>query len=182
MRIFITVLVLIFSLQSLSKADDIYDFEIDGLSIGESILDHFNKEGIEREKAQYYKSNKFGSISFSSIDEQYDGIQVSWKTSDKNYKIVGISGEVHQTDINDCYKKMDKVSKELAEIFKIKPDKKYSNPQPYGLYTYISFYFDSGNEASVSCYDYEDKFEYKDNFRISLDTKEFRDWIDNEAY
>ena len=171
-----------FTLQSWTKADDIYDFEIDGLSIGTSILEYFSRDDIEREKAQYYKSNKFGSITFSSIDKKYDGIQVSWKTSDKDYKIVGLSGEVYQTNIDDCYKKMDEVSKELAEIFKIKPDKKYSNPQPYGLYSYINFYFDSGNEASVSCYDYEDKFEYKDNFRISLDTKEFRKWIDNEAY
>ena len=32
----ITVLVLIFTFQSLSKADDISDFEIDGISIGDS--------------------------------------------------------------------------------------------------------------------------------------------------
>tara|TARA_Y100000591_G_scaffold89389_1_gene75567 strand:+ start:888 stop:1436 length:549 start_codon:yes stop_codon:yes gene_type:complete len=182
MKHILIIITLMFTLQSWTKADDIYDFEIDGLSIGMSILDHFSKDDIEREKAQYYKSNKFGSISFSSIDKTYDGIQVSWKTSDKDYKIVGLSGEVYQTNMDDCYEKMDEVSKELADFFKIKPDKKYSNPQPYGLYSYINFYFDSGNEASVSCYDYEDKFEYKDNFRISLDTKEFRKWIDNEAY
>ena len=39
MRVFITVLVLIFSLQSWTKADDISDFEIEGMSIGDSLLD-----------------------------------------------------------------------------------------------------------------------------------------------
>jgi len=34
MRILIAVLVLIFSLQSLIKADDISDFQIEGMSIG----------------------------------------------------------------------------------------------------------------------------------------------------
>ena len=49
MRIFLTVLVLIFSLQSWTKADDIRDFEIEGISIGDSLLDHFSKSNIEKE-------------------------------------------------------------------------------------------------------------------------------------
>ena len=40
MRIFIAILVLIFSLQSWTKADDIRDFEIEGMSIGDSLLDY----------------------------------------------------------------------------------------------------------------------------------------------
>ena len=47
MRIFLIVLILIFNLQSLSKADDIRDFEIDGLSIGDSILVNYNIDEIE---------------------------------------------------------------------------------------------------------------------------------------
>ena len=47
MRVFIAVLVLIFSLQSWTKADDISDFEIEGISIGDSLLDYFSEEEIE---------------------------------------------------------------------------------------------------------------------------------------
>ena len=39
MRIFLSVLILIFSLQSFVKADDIREFEIEGMSIGDSALD-----------------------------------------------------------------------------------------------------------------------------------------------
>ena len=46
MKTFITVLVLIFSLQSFSKADDIRDFEIDGISIGDSILNFISEDVI----------------------------------------------------------------------------------------------------------------------------------------
>ena len=46
MRVFISVLILIFSFQSLIKADDISDFEIDGMSIGDSLLDYFSKDKI----------------------------------------------------------------------------------------------------------------------------------------
>ena len=36
MRIFLSILILIFSFQSWTKADDIRDFEIEGISIGDS--------------------------------------------------------------------------------------------------------------------------------------------------
>ena len=38
MRIFIALLVLIFSLQSWTKADDIRELQIEGMSIGDSLL------------------------------------------------------------------------------------------------------------------------------------------------
>ena len=47
MRVFITVLVLIFSFQSLTKADDIRDFEIDGYSLNESLLNYYSKEDLK---------------------------------------------------------------------------------------------------------------------------------------
>ena len=47
MRIFLTVLILIFGLQSWSKADDIKDFQIEGMSIGDSLLDYFNIKDIK---------------------------------------------------------------------------------------------------------------------------------------
>ena len=47
MRVFIAILVLIFSLQSWTKADDIKDFEIEGISIGDSLLDFYNQDEIK---------------------------------------------------------------------------------------------------------------------------------------
>ena len=58
MKVFITVLVLIFSFQSWTKADDISDFEIEGMSIGDSLLDSFNQSQIKAEK-QLNKKIKF---------------------------------------------------------------------------------------------------------------------------
>ncbi len=48
--IFFKVLILIFSLQSWTKADDIRDFQIEGISIGDSALDYFseNETGSRR--------------------------------------------------------------------------------------------------------------------------------------
>ena len=50
MRVFLVVLLLIFTLKSWSKADDIRDFQIEGISIGDSALDYFPKSEIEQRK------------------------------------------------------------------------------------------------------------------------------------
>ena len=47
-KILITLLFFIFSLQSLTKAEDIKDFEIEGMTIGDSLEDHFSKKKNKR--------------------------------------------------------------------------------------------------------------------------------------
>ena len=67
MRVFIAVLVLIFSLQSWTKADDIRDFEIEGMSVGDSALDYFTKKDIKKaikERITYPNSQKFSMLTF----------------------------------------------------------------------------------------------------------------------
>ena len=48
MRVFIAALVLIFSFQSWIKAEDIRDFEIEGMSIGDSLLDYISENEIKK--------------------------------------------------------------------------------------------------------------------------------------
>ena len=53
MKRFILIIILIFSLQSWIRADDISDFEIEGMSIGDNLLDYFTKEEIVSKKMNY---------------------------------------------------------------------------------------------------------------------------------
>ena len=48
MKVFLTILFLIFSIQSWTKADDIKDFQIEGMSIGDSLLDYFSAKDIKK--------------------------------------------------------------------------------------------------------------------------------------
>ena len=76
MRVFIAVLVLIFSLQSWTKADDIRDFEIEGISIGDSLLEHFPRELIEKENL-VDKADKTGNYLLNrlyALQEQYPNL------------------------------------------------------------------------------------------------------------
>ena len=77
MRIFLSVLIFIFSFQSLTKADDIRNFEIEGMSIGDSLLDYFSENEIRKslnDKLTYPSSDKFVIIDFNIQLEKYDAI------------------------------------------------------------------------------------------------------------
>ena len=58
MRIFLSLLVLIFSLQSWTKADDISEFEIEGISIGDSLLDYYSDSKIQDSKMNYLEGKR----------------------------------------------------------------------------------------------------------------------------
>ena len=80
---------------SYSLADTIEDFEIEGVSIGESLLDYATEDEIKSINANFnYKTDKFITYRFEKIHEvkQYDKVNVSVKKGDKKYTIVGISG------------------------------------------------------------------------------------------
>jgi hypothetical protein len=65
MKRLLLILILTFSFQSWTKADDIRDFEIDSLTLGSSLLDFLKVEEIENLKKLWYPSKKFYIISVS---------------------------------------------------------------------------------------------------------------------
>ena len=65
-RLFL-ILILTFNFQSGIKADDIRDFEIEGMSIGDSALDFFNKKDISNNTWEY-PNKKFKRVQNDSYD------------------------------------------------------------------------------------------------------------------
>ena len=111
MRVFLAVLVLIFSFQSWTKADDIRDFEIEGISVGDSLLSHFTKKQVLNiinsydDKGYSFKTRDFYSITIRDNKfKKYDSIQISLKDKDPNY-IVNNPVDTHiitSTLMSDC--------------------------------------------------------------------------------
>ena len=61
MNKFLLILILIFSFQSWTKADDISDFQIEGMSIGDSALDYFSEKEINDSKKTPYENKKWAT-------------------------------------------------------------------------------------------------------------------------
>ena len=80
MRIFLSIIILIISLQSWTKADDISDFQIEGMSIADSLLDYFSEAEIKNpgsNNTMYYpKSRKFYEIVLDTKTKKYDLISL----------------------------------------------------------------------------------------------------------
>ena len=118
---FLLILILTFHFQTLSKADDIRDFEIDSLSIGMSLLDYFNETEIKDNVHDYYKHDKYKLTEFYKHKNfnQYDSLKFHYNSKDQNYKIISISGiNFYEKNITSCYNDMKKIDKEISSLFK----------------------------------------------------------------
>ena len=108
MKKFLAILILIFTLQTTSWADDIRDFQIEGISLGDSLLDHFSEEKIkEGIRYDYYKSDKFVKVEFWRVNlENYDVFAAHIKSNDSRYITYKISGAIlYDENIKNCYPK-----------------------------------------------------------------------------
>ena len=119
MKKLLVILILTLSLQSLTKADDIRDFEIEGISIGDSALDHFSKKQLDGKSYTFSANDKYlTSYFYKSEFQNYDAVEVSYLKNDKNYIIKGISGGNTVTSLDECKTKYDKIKKDLNRYFK----------------------------------------------------------------
>ena len=104
-HIFLLILILSIGLQSWSKADGVKDFEIEGMGVGDSLLDFFSEEEIKNEikNAMFYpNSKKFMIVSLLPTNiEQYENINFHIKANDKKYIIYSIKG-LSYMETKDC--------------------------------------------------------------------------------
>ena len=87
---FLIIFILIFQTPSLT--DDIRDFQIEGMSIGDSLLDFLDKSEIQKTYFKATNSKKFVSSYNVGNSKIYDGIQFHYKSLDKKFILHGISG------------------------------------------------------------------------------------------
>ena len=206
MKRLLTIVILIFTLQTSSQADDIRDFQIEGMSVGNSLLDYFSEEKIEEEKnSEYvyrYKDNRFiilgvgyGSafpLSKSQELEMYDELGVVIKPNDKSYKIYGIAGEIYcKKDINICFSKKDEILSELKIFFgnqaklNTYKDKHLADTTGNSIVYGNEFSFKSTeNTVSVNIYDWSDKIftekNYVDIVKLSIALEEYVEYLRNK--
>jgi len=192
MKTFLTLLVLFFS--SSVVAEDISDFQIEGMSIGDSLLDYFSEEKIKDNIKEYIKDKKFSFFEIYDplLFKTYESLQVSYKTDDKDYIIYGISGAIFYIDnINECYPKKNKIVTELESLLITATKEDYgkvinrADKSGESKFTVVLFTFNSKDDVEVSCYDWSNKFEKKyatDSLRVLLRKKEYIDWLENSTF
>tara|TARA_B100000686_G_C16333428_1_gene734261 strand:- start:26 stop:604 length:579 start_codon:yes stop_codon:yes gene_type:complete len=192
MRVFILILVLIFSLQSWTNADDVRDFEIEGMSIGDSLLDHFSKDEIDNFTIDYYPKSKkfFVRDNESSKYKIYEGVQFALKKN--SYKIYGIGGTLFSLEnYDDCLIHKERVEKEISDIFeglhKFSADGVHTgDPSGKSYHHQTQYIFPEGGVIAIECIDWSEemtkKYNWTDNFNLSIFSKEYENFVRKEAY
>tara|TARA_B100000029_G_scaffold369450_1_gene363290 strand:+ start:78 stop:665 length:588 start_codon:yes stop_codon:yes gene_type:complete len=195
MKIFLPILILIFSFQSSTKAEDIRDFQIEGMSIGDSILKFYTLSDFNNYYVGTYpKSDDYetyeipkhlSKIKFST----YDSVTVTWKKNDKEKKIVAVNGiKLYPKKLKQCLKKRDKTVEEIKETLNYTSEDQYEMVYEEGNDS-IGYVIDlkiQGGSIRIWCTDWDNKTEeeknWDDDFNFSIETKEFIYWLDNIAY
>ena len=189
------IFILTLSFQSWTKADDIKDFEIEGISIGETILKYYDKELIINRKATWPKSKKytrFWDNDFKS--DQYESLQLIYLTDDKNYIIKGITAGIlyENTNISKCYKKQNEITEQLKPLFvntKIvigKVNKHRTDVTGKSTFKNIYFRFTNGDTVAIGCYDWSKTLEeergWVDHLRIAIYDNNHKLFLQGPAY
>jgi len=194
MKILLTFFVLLFS--SLVVAEDISDFQIEGISIGDSLLDYMSEEEIlneiESTSGQYKylnNKNKFGEayLTNKKFFKTYKNISVFVKREDKNYIIYMIRGMLdYVEDLKGCLKKQKEIENEITKIlnnFDRKEDSIVSKLDPSGksISYHTLLILKIGGDIDIRCSNWEENLRKKNNWTeglsVAVSTQEFIDWI-----
>ena len=195
MRIFLLVLILIFSLQPYTKADDIRDFEIEGMSVGDSLLDHFSKKEIKQNlMPEYYQNLPKNFINIYLISEfkklkrfkTYTNVSIDFFKKDKKFIIQTISGLLFVKNQKECYKKQNQIDEELSQLFKKTSRQTNTNNHSFdktgnSKTRAINYWFDNDDLITLICTDWSDEitntYGWTDNLSLEIKTKEYNNFL-----
>ena len=113
LSIYLFLFILSFSISS--HANDIKEFEIEGISIGDSLLDHLSEKEIIKEikinKPTYnYLNEDFGEVYLFETGDKYYALSFMVKPKDKYFNIYSVTGLVdYDNKIEQCFKKKNKL-------------------------------------------------------------------------
>jgi len=159
-----------FLLSTSVHSDNIKNFKIENISIGDSALDYFTESQLEDSELDWFNySYKEYSTSLLSGKDIYDWFKISYKNNGDDFIIEGLVGIVvkKKYDHDKCNKELDAVALDISKLFKntkqgkkqlykvaYNPRKIFQEPNQSGksIVTSISFDFKDEGKIILSCY------------------------------
>jgi len=200
MKRLLLILILTLSFETLSKADDVRDFQIEGISVGDNFLNHAKTIGVTKKYILnknflfYPSSKRLALLAFSDKGKFSTYYKTQVTINPENYKIHRIGGFIKILNKNDCLDKQKRIINSLENSFT--SFKKFNDVKftPHagdksGKSVANGIYLDlpSGDTAMVECYIWSDEYRKKfggheNNLRVTLSNKDANNFINNEAY
>ena len=181
----------------MTKADGIRNFEIEGISVGDSLIEFFDYLNLTEQiindypKTIYSGSDKFYGLRINKKLGDYDNFGVLLKKDDGKYIIYLLRGKkVFVNNLEDCKKYKEKVvnnfknllpdisSRDYTHNYKIDDGKSFSYITDFQLKDKSSIRVYCDNWSTFT----EKKKRWEDSLNIEISTVESLTWLNNEAY
>ena len=187
-RKLIIYLFLICFFQLQARAEDIKEFQIEGISIGDSLLKYVDLKEIKNNVSFHYSSKKFGAYFLELENSDYDGLQIDFENSG-DYIIEGFGGKIFFKNnfMEKCLIKEKEILVSVKEILKSKT--KYIDhgitPHDYdksgkSVGSWHTFEFNDGSGLiSLECMDWSDEINFDDNLELMILSEKFQDFVNN---
>ena len=190
MKKLLLILILTLSFQSLTKADEISDFQVEGLSIGDSALTILSLDEIKEYKRFIYNQKDYYSVAFSLPSfKVYEYVQLNIKSGDQKFIIDSIEGGFI-TNYKECKKKKNIIENELKSTFsnlKFSPGPELTQKdvrKETSSYLFFNTSFLDGGVIRIMCTEWtkqtKDSKGWKDTLRVVINSKEFNHFLDKE--
>ena len=181
MRRLLLILILTLSFQSLTKADDIRDLQLEGMSIGDSLLSYFNKDEIKSKKFFFKaqkENKKYASLTIDKNLKIFKKITINFLNI--NHEIGAMSAFVNIKNFNECEKKRKIIVKDIASLFLNTENESYIR----------SHFLDKGTNISttlwklkdgfvrVACYDWSIESGFPLELRIDTANNKYANFLD----
>ena len=175
MKKLLTILIAVCLWCQNAQSDDIRDFQIEGVSIGDSMLDFMDEEQIKKEirseYAYHYKNSVFVVIGdvFDQSVKTYESLSVTIKPADPKYIIYGVRGKIkYPNELKKCLEKKREVIMSVKNLFKnLKMDKVDAVKHGYDAESLVyanEFYFPNDDQIRIFCVNWSAKTEAKQNW------------------
>ena len=181
-KIFLLI-ISVLAFQTLSLADNIRYFPIEGMKIGDSALNYFSESQLEdNEQGWHNYSYKEYSTSFMPGKGIYNWFLVSYKNDDNNFIIEALAGglEKKNYDNKECNNKLDITALDISKSFKntVQEEKKFYELTADAARTYpftgkstvtsLSFNFLDGAKIILACYNMDKEAKKNESFLKSI--------------
>ena len=192
-KICLTIL-LLFCFSFPANSDSlIKDFKIDGIGLGDSLLDSHSSEEIQKAIQNDWntyddKDDTYKQVSFVSKGNDYDYIDFFVKPTDPKFLTYHIAGRIdYNNDLSGCFANKELVINEFISMFgeydRQDDDGVEFMQDPSGKsksYT-TYFYLNNGDVASIVCNSFsnelKEQYNLRDDFQVAIENQEFANWF-----
>ena len=181
---FILILIANFNI-NISYANDVKEIELDGMSLGESLLKFTSENEIKKNEINYFDDERQYYVVFYNKNlSKFDDMEIYLKTNDKKYIMKSINAGIYPKNLKECLKIKDEYINEITSTLNLDfVDASYTHNYYTNSYINGDVAYLKGGFISLDCmfFDKKDKNKFPglvDNLSVTLSLNEINDWIE----